>query len=135
VPYVLIVDDERPIRELLAEVFEGAGFDVAVAETGAQGLRSIAARRPDLLVTDILMPDKEGIETILELRIKDPALPIIAMSGGSQRTGIDVLAMASRLGAIRTYAKPFDPFELLDAAREILANAPPAADGASADDH
>lgn len=134
-PYVLIVDDERPIRELLAEVFEGAGFDVAVAETGAQGLRSIAARRPDLLVTDILMPDKEGIETILELRIKDPALPIIAMSGGSQRTGIDVLAMASRLGAIRTYAKPFDPFELLDAAREILANAPPAADGASADDH
>lgn len=127
-PYVLIVDDERPIRELLAVVFEGAGFEVAVAETGVEGLRSIAARRPDLLVTDILMPEKEGIETILELRIKDPTLPIFAMSGGSQRTGIDVLAMASRLGAIRTYAKPFDPFELLEAARQVLAADPAGAD-------
>ncbi len=126
--YVLIVDDERPIRELLAEVFEGAGFEVAVAETGVDGLRSIAARRPDLLVTDILMPEKEGIETILELRIKDPTLPIFAMSGGSQRTGIDVLAMASRLGAVRTYAKPFDPFELLEAARQVLAADPAGAD-------
>ncbi len=132
-PYVLIVDDERPIRELLVEVFTGAGFEVAVAETGLQGLRSIAARRPDLLVTDILMPDKEGLETILELRIKDPTLPIFAMSGGSQRTGIDVLAMASRLGAARTYAKPFDPFELVAEAQSLLDAKPtPKADGPDA---
>jgi DNA-binding NtrC family response regulator len=118
--YILIIDDERSIRELLSDVFAGAGFDVDVAETGLQGIRMVAARRPDLVVTDILMPDKEGLETILELKRSSPDLPIFAMSGGSLGGPIDVLGMARRFGAIRVYAKPFDPFEMLQAAQTQL---------------
>ena len=119
-PHILIIDDERPIRELLSEIFSDAGFEVEVAESGTQGLRSIASRRPDLVVTDILMPDKEGIETILELKRLAPGLPIFAMSGGSLWANVDVLMMARRLGASRTYRKPFDPFEMLADARAAL---------------
>ena len=122
-PYILIIDDERPIRELLAEIFADAGFEVAVAETGTQGLRSVATRRPDLVVTDILMPDKEGLETIMELRRTAPGLPIVAMSGGSLRGRLDVLTMASRLGAVRVYKKPFDPFVMLADVQAVLAAA------------
>lgn len=111
--YILVIDDERSIRELLADVFSSAGHEVAVAETGTDGVRSAEKRLPDLVVTDILMPDKEGIETILDLRRLAPTLPIIAMSGGTVRGKIDVLGMARRFGAVRTYAKPFDPFEML----------------------
>ena len=122
-PYILIIDDERPIRELLSEVFASAGFEVGTADTGTRGIRSIAERKPDIVVTDILMPDKEGLETILELRRTAPDLPIIAMSGGSLRGHLDVLAMAKRFGAVRTYQKPFDPFELLAAVQDVLAAA------------
>ena len=118
--HILIIDDERSIRELLSDVFSGAGFDVDVAETGVQGIRKIIARRPDLVVTDILMPDKEGLETILELKRMAPDLPIFAMSGGSLGGPIDILAMARRFGAIRVYPKPFDPFEMLQAAQAQL---------------
>jgi DNA-binding response OmpR family regulator len=120
VAYILVIDDEHPIREMLREVFTSAGFEVDVAETGADGLSSVARRRPDLVVTDILMPDKEGIETILELRQKLPGLPIIAMSGGSLRGSMDVLGMARKFGAVRTYQKPFDPFEMLAAVEDVL---------------
>jgi DNA-binding response OmpR family regulator len=120
VAYVLIIDDEPPIRELLREVFSGAGFEVGLAETGTRGLNSVAARAPDLVVTDILMPEKEGLETILELRRTSPGIPIIAMSGGSPRMPFDVLETARRFGAARVFPKPFDPFELVAAARELL---------------
>ena len=119
-PYILIIDDERSIRELLSDVFSGAGFDVGVAESGVQGVRMVAARRPDLVVTDILMPDKEGLETILELRRSAPDLPIFAMSGGSLGGPIDVLGMARRFGALRVYPKPFDPFDMLQAVQAQL---------------
>jgi DNA-binding NtrC family response regulator len=118
--YILIIDDEQSIRDLLSDVFASAGFDVGVAESGLQGIRMVAARKPDLVVTDILMPDKEGLETILELKRSAPDLPIFAMSGGSLNGPIDVLGMARRFGAIRVYAKPFDPFDMLQAAQAQL---------------
>ena len=119
-PYILIIDDERSICELLSDVFSGAGFDVEVAESGTQGIRMVSARMPDLVVTDILMPDKEGLETILELKRFAPDLPIFAMSGGSLNGPIDVLGMARRFGAVRVYPKPFDPFEMLQAVQAQL---------------
>lgn len=118
--YLLIIDDEKPIRELLEEVFTSEGFEVGLAETGARGLGSAAARAPELVITDILMPEKEGLETILELRRSFPTLPIIAISGGSPRMSFDVLDAARRFGAARTFTKPFDPFDLVATVRELL---------------
>jgi CheY-like chemotaxis protein len=118
--YILVIDDESSIRELLSDVFSGAGYEVGVAESGLQGIRMVSARKPDLVVTDILMPDKEGLETILELKRASPDLPIFAMSGGSLGGPIDVLGMARRFGAIRVYAKPFDPFDMLQAVQDHL---------------
>jgi DNA-binding NtrC family response regulator len=118
--YILIIDDEHSIRELLSDVFSSAGYDVGVAESGLQGIRMVSARKPDLVVTDILMPDKEGLETILELKRSAPDLPIFAMSGGSLNGPIDVLGMARRFGAIRVYPKPFDPFDMLQAIQAQL---------------
>ena len=119
-PYILVIDDEPSIRELLSDVFSSAGFDVGVAESGLQGIRMVAARKPDLVVTDILMPDKEGLETILELKRALPDLPIFAMSGGSLGGPIDVLGMARQFGAMRVYPKPFDPFDMLQAIQAQL---------------
>ena len=119
-PHILIIDDERPIGELLTEVSAGAGFEVAVAETGVQGRRSIAARRPDLVVTDIPMPDKEDLETMLKLQRTPADVPIVAMSGGSLRGKIDLLSIAKRFGALRVYHKPFDPFQMLTDVQAVL---------------
>jgi CheY-like chemotaxis protein len=80
----------------------------------------VSVRKPDLVVTDILMPDKEGLETILDLKRASPDLPIFAMSGGSLNGPIDVLGMARRFGAIQVYSKPFDPFEMLQAIQAQL---------------
>jgi CheY-like chemotaxis protein len=120
VPHVLIIDDEGPIRRLLREVLEDAGYEVSEAETGVEGLESVARRTPDLVITDILMPDKEGLETILDLRRSTPDLPIIAISAGGARLSLDVLTVAQRFGARRAFRKPFDPFELLAAVQEVL---------------
>lgn len=122
-PRILIIDDEPAIRDLLVEVFRDAGFEVAWAESGIDGVRLCGEQKPDLVVTDMLMPGKDGVETILELRRSAPGLPVIAISGGSARSPIDLLAMARRFGAVRVYRKPFDPFQLLADAKTVLSAA------------
>lgn len=119
-PTVLVIDDERPIRALLREVLAEQGYDVTEAEDGVKGVRRAREQRPDLVITDILMPDKDGLETILELRAAAPHLPVIAISGGSTRVPMDVLAAARRFGARRVFSKPFDPLAVVAAVKELL---------------
>ena len=110
---VLFVDDEQPIRDLFVRALVAAGIDAECAADGNKALAKLETRRFDALVIDIIMPDREGIETILEVRNRWPDTFIIAMSGGGRIGASDFLDLAVAVGAHRTLAKPFTPAKLL----------------------
>ena len=114
-PRILVIEDDEQTRGLLREMLERAGYEVADVANGDLGLKKQRENPCQLVITDILMPDKEGIETIMELRKDDPRVPIIA-------GGLDYLAVAKNLGARRTFAKPVDRRELLAAVADELAH-------------
>jgi DNA-binding response OmpR family regulator len=122
-PSILVIDDEQLIRLQIRNALEFEGFTVHEAANGNEGLACIAQSTPDVVITDILMPDKEGIETILELRRTHPKIRIIAISGGGRTGNKDFLRTAKHLGADRTLAKPFGLAELLRLVREVLDDA------------
>lgn len=105
--FVLVIDDEEMVRATLRAYLEGAGHQVQEARHGGEALPLAQRRRPDLVVTDIIMPEKEGIETILELRRLDGKLPILAISGGGRTGNLDFLGIARKFGAVEVLSKPF----------------------------
>ncbi len=118
---ILIIDDDFFVRNMLERLMGKACFDVETAENGDNGL-TLHRRNPvDLVITDILMPEKEGLETITEFRRFFPRVKVIAISGGGQIGPANYLKMAKLLGADRTFAKPMDTSELLSAVEELLA--------------
>jgi DNA-binding response OmpR family regulator len=117
---ILLVDDDPDIRSLLKIMLTGQGHEVVEATDGTQALRLAEAEPFDLVLTDLIMPDKEGIETIMELRKKFPRIRIIAMSGGGVGRQEDYLGLAGKLGAMRTLAKPFGIQELNEAVDAVL---------------
>jgi len=118
---ILVVDDESEIRALVSRILKQAGYDVIEAADGKEGTRLFRENLPELLITDIIMPEKEGIETIMELRRDFPNVKIIAISGGGKALARDTcLRFAKGLGASRALAKPFSRQELLDAVQEVL---------------
>ena len=112
---ILLVDDDQLFGEMLKKTLHHAGYEVLRAYNGVQALRIYTPESVDLVLTDLVMPEKEGIELILELRRLHPEVKIIAMSGGGQNGKYDYLPMAQRLGAVHTLAKPFSLHELLAA--------------------
>lgn len=110
---VLIIDDDLLVARTIGKVLIKAGYLVFLAPDGNAGLAKFHAEQPDLVVTDLIMPEKEGIETIRELRAAAPGLPIVAMSGGGSRGNQDFLSMARKLGASEVLSKPFSNDELL----------------------
>ncbi len=118
---ILIIDDDFFVRDMLERLMRKAGFDVETAENGDDGL-TLHRRNPvDLVITDILMPEKEGLETITEFRRFFPRVKVIAISGGGQIGPANYLKMAKLLGADRTFAKPMDTSQLLSSVEELLA--------------
>ena len=118
-PVILLIDDEENFRCVLKQVLVNAGYEVVEASNGAEGIKYFYQNPADMIVTDIIMPEKEGIETILELKRAFPDVKLIAMSGGGwYGTDID-FDMAKKLGA-RTLDKPFPLQDLLDAVNELL---------------
>lgn len=116
---ILIIDDESQVRDVLRQALERAGHDVVEAKDGREGLRAFRVTPADLILTDILMPEKEGLETIIELRREIPGIKIIAMSGG--RGGkLNFLDVAKQLGAQRVLQKPFGVHEVLKMVTELL---------------
>jgi CheY-like chemotaxis protein len=115
---VLVVDDDADIREGVHDVLAGCGHSVLEAANGAFALRQLASHSVDLVLMDILMPDKEGIETIQEIRRTQPDKKILAMSGCVARH--DYLDFARYLGADAVLTKPFQPAELLEAIGSVL---------------
>jgi DNA-binding response OmpR family regulator len=119
---ILLVDDEEQLRSMLRVVLEEAGHVVQEASDGQKALESFKNQQPDVVVTDLVMPNKEGIETILELRRIRRDVRIIAMSGGGRNNANDYLALAKRFGACVTLTKPFANKEMIEAVNAALAN-------------
>jgi two-component system, chemotaxis family, chemotaxis protein CheY len=112
------MDDDADVRLVLADNLRSAGHTVSLAADGQEGMRKFRADPADLVITDIFMPAKEGLETILELRRLVPNLPIIAISG--RPVGSTMLCIARHLGAVATLQKPFSRDELLSAVEQAL---------------
>ena len=117
---ILLVDDNESFRKPLGEVLRKSGYEVQTAAEGAAALRLFRQQPFDLVVTDLVMPGMEGIETIIEIRRIAPRAKIIAMSGGGRISPEDYLEMARHLGAARTLAKPFTAREFLESIAGVL---------------
>lgn len=117
---ILVIEDDNSFRNVLVTMLERAGYEVMQAENGTQALKYCEAQKPDLVLTDIIMPDKEGLETIQELLGICPNLKIIAMSGGGRFGPNSYLPLAEKLGAKKTLQKPFMRDELLSSIEEVL---------------
>lgn len=117
---ILVIDDDANIRLSVKLALEDADHQVEEAADGVEGMARIGAFKPQLVVTDIFMPEKEGLETIDEIRQFYPQVKIIAISGGGRMEPEDYLAIAERIGADRSLLKPFDIGELVNAVEELL---------------
>ncbi len=118
---ILIIDDDDQFRRMLCQMMERAGYEVLDAPSGNDGIRLFQENTVDLVVTDIIMPDTEGIETIEKLKEEFPDIRIIAVSGGGRVSPKTYLDAAKIIGAGRSFAKPIDQEEFLKAIRELLA--------------
>jgi CheY-like chemotaxis protein len=117
---ILLVDDDEQFRNMLSETLRDAGYEVLEARDGAEGLKSYHEHGTDLIITDLIMPEKEGLETIQEFRRIDPEIKIIAMSGGGRHGPYDYLKIAKSFGARQVLAKPFSRQEILNAVEQVL---------------
>ena len=117
---ILVLDDEAAIVLMIKKMLEKAGHEVDMALNGKDGMILFEQNKPDLLITDIIMPEKEGLETIFELRQKYPELKIIAISGGGRISPEGYLPGAKLLGADMVFQKPLDQKEFLQAVATLL---------------
>jgi DNA-binding response OmpR family regulator len=118
---ILVIDDDTAVRETLSLILQADGYDVVSAEDGDRGMAVYHRERPDLVITDIIMPEQEGIQTISEIRAAQPNAKIIAISGSGRVGSIDFLRMAELLGATDSMTKPFCPDDLLSRVKACLA--------------
>ena len=119
---ILVVDDEAPVRNLLSDVLEKEGYSVFTAETGVEASTIYDSNDIDLVITDLVMPEKGGIDLIMELKKKDPNIKVIAISGGGGITGrFDYLPIAKLVGATEIIAKPFQVTEIRAQVAKMLA--------------
>jgi DNA-binding response OmpR family regulator len=120
---VLVVDDDAELLRTLARRFHLAGAHVTIARDGEEALARFHQSTPSLVVTDILMPNREGVETIITMKESSPDVKILAISGGGLLGAASVLDLARRLGADAVLAKPFRSEEVLESARRLIRTA------------
>ena len=112
----MVIDDEKPIRDLYQQALAREGYDVVAAENGQVGIDLQTDQKADLIITDIMMPQKDGFETIKELQEKHPGVHIIAITG----VGLHNLPVAFDLGAVRVFEKPVPIAEIVKTVRELV---------------
>jgi len=117
---ILLVDDDEQFRSMLSESLSRAGYEVTEARDGNEGIQLYRDRPFDLIITDLIMPEKEGLETIQEFRRNYPEIKIIAISGGSRHGPVDYLKIAKAFGARHALAKPFTRQEILEVVAQVL---------------
>jgi DNA-binding response OmpR family regulator len=121
---VLVIDDDAKITRVLDLKLRKAGYQVIVAADGEAGVNLFKAQQPDVVITDVLMPRKEGLETIMELRRDFPEVKVIAISGGGRIGPDECLDLAKKFGAQYAFTKPFIGKEILQAVQELLGDSP-----------
>ena len=117
---ILLSDDDNQFSTMLRKMIERNGHEVIEASDGKEGIKLYRKSPTDLIITDLIMPEKDGIETIQELKKDFPGIKIIAISGGGRLGPQDYLHLAEMLGARRTLTKPIELPELLKAIEELL---------------
>ncbi len=118
---ILVIEDDEKIRTVFARYLGGQGYMVECAANGKEGLQLLEAEPPDLVVTDILMPEVDGLEVTLSMRKLHPDIPVIAISGGMHASPVDPLSIVKKLGATKVFYKPVVLAELLASIMELLA--------------
>lgn len=116
---ILVADDDKMILEGFKDLFERKGYRVLLAENGELALAWLGKERVDMVFMDIVMPYKEGLETLIEMRRLSPDMPIYSMTGGGKHNKQDFFSLAQKLGATGTLLKPIDPAVLLKLAQEV----------------
>lgn len=119
-PAVLVLEDNEAYRTLIVEVMSQSGFEVYSAPDGRRVPAILREHRIDVVITDLSMPERDGLETLTDLRYSHPTLPVIAISGDMPLNRDLYLRLAEKLGATRVLAKPFKMDQLIAAAREAL---------------
>ena len=122
---ILVIDDDVQVRGAVRRILERAGHTVEDVGNGDAGLRAHRERPADLIITDIFMPERDGIETVRQLRRESPQVKIIVISGGDRTQTMDLRKDAELLGAARSLRKPFELSELVRAVGELLAESRP----------
>lgn len=117
---ILVIEDDDDFRKMLMLMLQQAGYVTLEASNGEEGLRVYNSEQIDLVVTDIFMPEKEGMQTVLELMEKNPAVKIIAISGGGSSDKLEYLESVKDFGVQKTFAKPFVTREFLAGISELL---------------
>lgn len=117
---ILVVDDDAAFRGAMKRALTGGGHEVAEAGDGRQALRVLQAAQPDIVITDLIMPDSDGIELIAALKKAHPAVRVLAISGRGNMGPLDLLKMASVVGADATLSKPLTGEELLGAIEALV---------------
>jgi len=112
---ILVIEDEDMVRTTIKQILEKAGYDVDVAVNGKLGLEQQERNPADIVVTDIIMPEKDGVETTIEIRSRYPDTKIVAISGGGRVRNLSFLEHAKQMGADVILPKPFTREELLGA--------------------
>jgi len=125
-PRILVIDDEPLIRSTVGTILTRAGFNIEEASDGRAGLTKVHKTPPDVVITDIFMPDRDGIEIVMELKRLYPHTKIIAMTGGGQMRMMEIASAAKLLGADYILHKPFERESLLATVNKALGTSPPA---------
>jgi len=119
---ILVIDDDDQMRVLLRQVMEWAGYEVTDARNGREAVQQYRKQPADLVITDLIMPEQEGLETIGMFKKEWPHIKLIAISGGGRIGPEAYLPAARELGADRVFSKPFDVRELAEAVKELLSH-------------
>lgn len=119
-PRILVIDDEQMVCETLAKILERGGYESACVDRAEVGIRMFHEEPFDLVITDIFLPDMDGLEVVRALHSKFPETPIIAMSGGGEVLHEDFLPMARKIGASHVMYKPFNAMDLLGTVSMVL---------------
>jgi CheY-like chemotaxis protein len=118
---ILVIDDNENMLKMMCDLLTRSGYNVFSATDGVQGIKALHANTPDLVITDVIMPEKDGLEVIMDLKKHHPGLKSIVVSGGGILEPQAYLPLAKKLGADEVLAKPFRLAELLTLVQKLLA--------------